>query len=88
MFTLHNYFTRNWNGVRLSPTEADLLFVLFVNSDRYVPIMDIADHLWPDPDAAPETEELNIKQHVCSLRRKFGRDLISNNFNGGYKVSA
>lgn len=62
--------TLDGEPVRLSPSQAEVLSVLLMRHGSAVPISDLVDVLYPNPDKAPEWEIHTIHELVRQLRRR------------------
>ena len=54
MFNWKDYIAKNWMGVHLSRTEAEILFILHVRATEFVPIGEIIGFVYPNPDLEPD----------------------------------
>lgn len=55
--------------VKLTPKVCDLAFLLLVRRDSFVPLPEIIEFLWPDPDSEPDFSEDVIRTYATRLRR-------------------
>ena len=83
-YTYHDYHTRTWQGISLSPQQAAVLFILHVRRG-IVPVDDIIDFIWCD-DNEPDHAISNIKIAIMLLRKKFGRNVILTRHGRGYEI--
>lgn len=79
--TWANYISRTLivDGVRhrLTPRLADLAFILLARRGHFVPMPDVIEFLWPDPDEEPDFSEDVVRTYVSRLRRILPDDAIS-----------
>jgi hypothetical protein len=61
---------------RLTPKLAELAFLLLVRRGHFVPMNDIVEFLWPDPDLEPDFSEDVIRTYASRLRRVLPADSI------------
>ena len=84
-FTWHNYITRNWQGIELTPQESNVLLMLILHSNRYVHRNNIIEFLWPDAEYEPTYAVKVVREYVYRLRRKLPVPIHSNQ-NNGYRI--
>lgn len=87
IFRWHHYKTRSWMGKDLSRLQAEVLFLLYANSERYIPREQILEFIYPDPDNEPDRAIGCIRHFIHQLRQKFGATLIITNRNNGYRIN-
>lgn len=78
--TWPNYLRRTLvvDGVehRLTPKLIDLALLLLLRRGAFVPIPDVIEALWPNPDEEPDFSEDVIRTYVSRLRRVLPPDSI------------
>jgi len=86
-FNWKDYINKRWMGKTITPTQAELLCLLYMNADKYVSRDHMIDFLYPDPFNEPGNAQLCVRQFICQLRSKFGRHLIISDWNRGYRIN-
>lgn len=72
--------------VKLSPMEADVLLALLVRYPEPVPVGDLIECCYPDPDAEPDWAEGNIHAAIARLRRTLGDQFLKDHCRLGYRL--
>lgn len=72
--------------VRLAPADAELLLVLMLRYPGWVPVSELIEALWPEPDDEAEWARNAVKARVSRLRGAIGGCRVTSRWGWGYAL--